>query len=71
MKIRAAAAAAKKAHPLARVQAWLRVSLLENWHLKLLSLAVAFALFAVSRQPRHELMLANVSLEYINLAPGL
>lgn len=71
MKIRAAAAAAKKAHPLARAQAWLRVAVLENWHLKLLSLAVAFALFAVSRQPRHELMLANVSLDYVNLAPGL
>lgn len=71
MKLRAAAAAAKQVHPLARVQAWLRVVLLENWHLKLLSLAVAFALFAISRQPRHELMLTNVPLEYINIASGL
>ena len=44
MKLRAAAAAAKQVHPLARAQTWLRVALLENWHLKLLSLAVAFAL---------------------------
>ena len=71
MSLRSAAAAAKKAHPLTRSWAWLRKAVVENWHLKLLSLAVAFALFAVSRQPDHEVLLANVPLEFVNLAPGL
>lgn len=71
MSLRSAAAAAKKAHPLARSWAWLRKAVVENWHLKLLSLAVAFALFAVSRQPNHEVLLVNVPLEFINIAPGL
>ena len=71
MSLRSAAAAAKKAHPLTRSWAWLRNAVVENWHLKLLSLAVAFALFAVSRQPDHEILLANVPLEFTHLAPGL
>lgn len=71
MSLRSAAAAAKKAHPLARSWALLCKAVVENWHLKLLSLAVAFALFAVSRQPDHEVLLANVPLEFIHLAPGL
>ena len=71
MKIRSAAAAARQAHPLARSWAWLQKTVRENWHLKLLSLAVAFALYAVARQPISEILLVNVPLEYINLAPGL
>lgn len=71
MSLRSAAAAAKNAHPWARTHAWLRKNLQENWHLKLLSLAIAFVLFGVSRQPQHEALLVNVPLEFINLAPGL
>lgn len=71
MRLRSAAAAARNAHPLARSLAWLRKVFLDNWHLKLMSLAVAFALFTVSRQPKHEILLVNVPLEFINIAPGL
>ncbi|MFN7926879.1 MAG: CdaR family protein [Blastocatellia bacterium] len=71
MKLRSAAAAARNAHPLARSWTWLQKNLRENWHLKLLSLVVAFALFAVARQPSREILLVNVPLEYINIASGL
>lgn len=71
MKIRSAAAAARHAHPFARSWAWFHNTIRENWHLKLLSLAVAFALYAVARQPSREILLVNVPLEYINIPPGL
>jgi YbbR domain-containing protein len=71
VKFRSAALAARQAHPLARSWDWLQKNIRENWHLKLLSLAVAFALYAVARQPSREILLVNVPLEYINIAPGL
>jgi YbbR domain-containing protein len=71
MRLKSAAAAAKSARPLTRSLVWLRRNVQEHWHLKLLSVVVAFALFAVSRQPSHEIMLVNVPLEFINIAPGL
>ncbi|MBS1812171.1 MAG: YbbR-like domain-containing protein [Acidobacteria bacterium] len=39
--------------------------------MKLLSIAVAFLFFAVSRQPSREVLLTNVPLEFVNIAPGL
>jgi YbbR domain-containing protein len=71
VKLKSAAVAAKNARPLARPLVWVRKNVLENWHLKLLSLVVAFVLFAVSRQPSREIMLVNVPLEFINIATGL
>jgi hypothetical protein len=43
----------------------------ENKGLKLLSLLLAFLLFAVSRQPQREVLLPGVPIIYANVPPGL
>jgi hypothetical protein len=71
VKLKSAAAVARRAHPLKRSWAWLQKNAKENGRLTLMSLGVAFLLFAVSRQPEREVMLVGVPLEFTNLPGGL
>jgi YbbR domain-containing protein len=71
VSLRSAAAAAKAAHPLARSWDWLQKNAKENGRLTLMSLAVAFVLFAVSRQPERDILLVDVPLEFTNIPGGL
>lgn len=50
---------------------WFRENTLKNKKLKILSIALAFLLFAVSRQPQREVLIVGVPIEYTNIPPGL
>jgi YbbR domain-containing protein len=56
---------------LMRFYLWFRERTLENKKLKLISIVLAFLLFAVSRQPQHDVMITGVPLEYTNIPVGL
>ena len=50
---------------------WFREKTLQNKKLKILSIALAFLLFAVSRQPQREVLMVGVPIEYTNIPAGL
>ena len=54
-----------------RFLAWFREKTLKNKKLKILSIALAFLLFAVSRQPQREVLMVGVPIEYTNIPAGL
>jgi YbbR domain-containing protein len=54
-----------------RLWSWLRHLHVEHKGLKLLAIAIALALFALSRQPVSDVRIYGVPVEFINLRPGV